>query len=129
MKKQVCVTRYMYMYMCKYMYIYGVYTNTIMLNIINFWVEHKSHIFLHSIDIILLLLLLFIVVIVIFIVFLLYCYCYLLLLLLLQAQQVFNERDILTFAENPFVVGLWCTFQTKVGNYTCICKHCVLYVL
>ena len=31
-----------------------------------------------------------------------------------QVQQVFYERDILTFAENPFVVGLWCTFQTKV---------------
>ena len=31
-----------------------------------------------------------------------------------QVQQVFTERDILTFAENPFVVGLWCTFQTKV---------------
>ena len=32
-----------------------------------------------------------------------------------QVQQVFTERDILTFAENPFVVGLWCTFQTKVS--------------
>jgi microtubule-associated serine/threonine kinase len=32
-----------------------------------------------------------------------------------QVQQVFFERDILTFAENPFVVGLWCTFQTKVS--------------
>ncbi len=31
-----------------------------------------------------------------------------------QVQQVFYERDILSFAENPFVVGLWCTFQTKV---------------
>ena len=31
-----------------------------------------------------------------------------------QVQQVFYERDILTFAENPFVVGMWCTFQTKV---------------
>ena len=31
-----------------------------------------------------------------------------------QVEQVFYERDILTFAENPFVVGLWCTFQTKV---------------
>ena len=32
-----------------------------------------------------------------------------------QVQQVFFERDILAFAENPFVVGLWCTFQSKVG--------------
>ena len=31
-----------------------------------------------------------------------------------QVQQVFYERDILSFAENPFVVGLLCTFQTKV---------------
>ncbi len=31
-----------------------------------------------------------------------------------QVQQVYYERDILSFAENPFVVGLWCTFQTKV---------------
>ena len=34
-----------------------------------------------------------------------------------QVEQVFYERDILTFAENPFVVGLWCTFQTKVYLY------------
>ena len=33
-----------------------------------------------------------------------------------QVQQVFFERDILAFAENPFVVGLWCTFQSKVGS-------------
>ena len=31
-----------------------------------------------------------------------------------QVQQAYYERDILSFAENPFVVGLWCTFQTKV---------------
>jgi len=31
-----------------------------------------------------------------------------------QVEQVFAERDILTFAENPFVVGLWCCFETKV---------------
>lgn len=35
----------------------------------------------------------------------------------LQVDQVFHERDILTYAENPFVVGFLCTFQTKVkGN-------------
>ena len=26
---------------------------------------------------------------------------------------MFAERDILTFAENPFVVGMWCSFETK----------------
>ncbi|XP_065069949.1 microtubule-associated serine/threonine-protein kinase 2-like isoform X3 [Rhopilema esculentum] len=30
-----------------------------------------------------------------------------------QVQQVFNERDIMTFAENPFVVTLVCTFETR----------------
>ncbi|XP_077981397.1 microtubule-associated serine/threonine-protein kinase 3-like isoform X2 [Glandiceps talaboti] len=30
-----------------------------------------------------------------------------------QVQQVFNERDILTFAENPFVVAMYCCFETK----------------
>ena len=33
--------------------------------------------------------------------------------LLFKVQQVFAERDILTFAENPFVVGMWCSFETK----------------
>lgn len=30
-----------------------------------------------------------------------------------QVEQVFAERDILTFAENPFVVGMYCSFETK----------------
>ncbi|XP_017651461.1 microtubule-associated serine/threonine-protein kinase 3 isoform X3 [Nannospalax galili] len=30
-----------------------------------------------------------------------------------QVQQVFVERDILTFAENPFVVGMFCSFETR----------------
>ncbi|XP_071850781.1 microtubule-associated serine/threonine-protein kinase 3-like isoform X3 [Apostichopus japonicus] len=30
-----------------------------------------------------------------------------------QVDQVFAERDILTFAENPFVVGMYCSFETK----------------
>ncbi|XP_063772057.1 microtubule-associated serine/threonine-protein kinase 3 isoform X2 [Pseudophryne corroboree] len=30
-----------------------------------------------------------------------------------QIQQVFVERDILTFAENPFVVGMFCSFETR----------------
>ena len=29
-------------------------------------------------------------------------------------EQVFAERDILTFTDNPFVVGLYCSFETKV---------------
>ncbi|XP_070563871.1 microtubule-associated serine/threonine-protein kinase 3-like isoform X5 [Ptychodera flava] len=35
-----------------------------------------------------------------------------------QVQQVFNERDILTFAENPFVVAMYCSFETK--KYLCM---------
>ena len=31
-----------------------------------------------------------------------------------QVQNIFQERDVLTVAENPFVVGLWCSFQTEV---------------
>ncbi|KAK3530577.1 hypothetical protein QTP86_027862 [Hemibagrus guttatus] len=30
-----------------------------------------------------------------------------------QIQQAFVERDILTFAENPFVVSMFCSFQTR----------------
>ena len=30
-----------------------------------------------------------------------------------QLQQVFTERDIMTFSDNPFVVALVCTFETK----------------
>ncbi|RNA36720.1 microtubule-associated serine threonine- kinase 3 [Brachionus plicatilis] len=30
-----------------------------------------------------------------------------------QIQQVFTERDIMTFTDNPFVVALICTFETK----------------
>ncbi|XP_026894164.1 microtubule-associated serine/threonine-protein kinase 3 isoform X11 [Acinonyx jubatus] len=30
-----------------------------------------------------------------------------------QIQQVFVERDILTFAENPFVVSMFCSFETR----------------
>ena len=37
------------------------------------------------------------------------------LLLRNQVDQVFAERDILTFTDNPFVVGLMCTFETKVS--------------
>ena len=34
----------------------------------------------------------------------------------LQVDQIYAERDILTFADNPFVVSIFCTFQTKVRN-------------
>ncbi|XP_028404478.1 microtubule-associated serine/threonine-protein kinase 2-like isoform X2 [Dendronephthya gigantea] len=30
-----------------------------------------------------------------------------------KVSQVFAERDILEFADNPFVVGMWCSFETK----------------
>ncbi|XP_032902882.1 microtubule-associated serine/threonine-protein kinase 3-like isoform X1 [Amblyraja radiata] len=30
-----------------------------------------------------------------------------------QIKQVFVERDILTFAENPFVVSMYCSFETR----------------
>ena len=33
-----------------------------------------------------------------------------------QVQNIFQERDVLTVAENPFVVGLWCSFQTEVRD-------------
>ncbi|XP_036264706.1 microtubule-associated serine/threonine-protein kinase 4 isoform X6 [Pipistrellus kuhlii] len=35
------------------------------------------------------------------------------LLLRNQVQQAFVERDILTFAENPFVVSMYCSFETR----------------
>ncbi|XP_066936599.1 microtubule-associated serine/threonine-protein kinase 3-like isoform X2 [Clytia hemisphaerica] len=35
-----------------------------------------------------------------------------------QVNQVFTERDIMTFAQNPFVVTLFCTFVTK--KYLCM---------
>ena len=31
-----------------------------------------------------------------------------------QVEQVYAERDIMTFTDNPFVVGLFCTYETKV---------------
>ncbi|TPP67732.1 Microtubule-associated serine/threonine-protein kinase 2 [Fasciola gigantica] len=34
-----------------------------------------------------------------------------------QVDQVFAERDIMTFADNPFVVSMCCTFETK----KCLC--------
>ncbi|XP_046406823.1 microtubule-associated serine/threonine-protein kinase 3 isoform X10 [Ischnura elegans] len=30
-----------------------------------------------------------------------------------QVDQVFNERDIMSFTDNPFVVSMYCSFETK----------------
>ena len=34
-------------------------------------------------------------------------------LLLPQVDQVFAERDIMSFTDNPFVVSMYCSFETK----------------
>ena len=31
-----------------------------------------------------------------------------------QIEQVFAERDIMSFTDNPFVVSMYCSFETKV---------------
>ena len=33
-------------------------------------------------------------------------------------EQVFAERDILTFTDNPFVVSFYCSFETKVSVFS-----------
>ena len=30
-----------------------------------------------------------------------------------QVDQVFAERDIMSFTDNPFVVSMYCSFETK----------------
>jgi len=32
-----------------------------------------------------------------------------------QVEQAFAERDIMSFTDNPFVVSLYCSFETKVS--------------
>lgn len=32
-----------------------------------------------------------------------------------QIEQVFAERDIMSFTDNPFVVTMYCSFETKVS--------------
>ena len=32
-----------------------------------------------------------------------------------QVEQVFAERDIMSFTDNPFVVSMLCSFETKVS--------------
>ena len=31
-------------------------------------------------------------------------------------EQVFAERDIISLTDNPFVVSMYCSFETKVGT-------------
>jgi len=40
-----------------------------------------------------------------------------------QVEQVYAERDILTFTDNPFVVSFYCSFETKVGSASCKGTH------
>jgi len=40
-----------------------------------------------------------------------------------QLQQVFVERDIMTFTDNPFVVALICTFESR--RHLCMCMEYV----
>jgi len=34
-----------------------------------------------------------------------------------QIEQVFAERDIMSFTDNPFVVTMYCSFETRVSAY------------
>uniref|UniRef100_A0A8C1MVW9 non-specific serine/threonine protein kinase n=1 Tax=Cyprinus carpio TaxID=7962 RepID=A0A8C1MVW9_CYPCA len=51
------------------------------------------------------------------------------LLLRNQIQQAFVERDILTFAENPFVVSMFCSFETRRHLCMVMDEHSWLVVL
>jgi len=51
-----------------------------------------------------------------------------------QVEQVYAERDILTFTDNPFVVSFYCSFETKVGAgelvmLTLTCSQYLVYLL
>lgn len=39
-----------------------------------------------------------------------------------QVEQVFAERDIMSFTDNPFVVSMYCSFETKVSTHIYIYK-------
>lgn len=39
-----------------------------------------------------------------------------------QVEQVFAERDIMSFTDNPFVVSMYCSFETKVSLQLCSCS-------
>uniref|UniRef100_A0A8C4TS86 non-specific serine/threonine protein kinase n=1 Tax=Erpetoichthys calabaricus TaxID=27687 RepID=A0A8C4TS86_ERPCA len=55
-----------------------------------------------------------------------------------QIQQAFVERDILTFAENPFVVSMFCSFETRrhlcmvmeyvEGPFSLVSVYCCLWI-
>jgi len=38
-----------------------------------------------------------------------------------QIEQVFAERDIMSFTDNPFVVTMYCSFETRVS--ACKLQH------
>lgn len=40
-----------------------------------------------------------------------------------QVEQVFAERDIMSFTDNPFVVSMYCSFETKVSTHIYIKLH------
>lgn len=40
-----------------------------------------------------------------------------------QVEQVFAERDIMSFTDNPFVVSMYCSFETKVSKHIYIKLH------
>lgn len=44
-----------------------------------------------------------------------------------QVEQVFAERDILSFADNPFVVCLICSFETKL-NFFMVLVCFIIYI-
>lgn len=39
-----------------------------------------------------------------------------------QIEQVFAERDIMSFTDNPFVVTMYCSFETRVSSCKLKCK-------
>jgi microtubule-associated serine/threonine kinase len=43
-----------------------------------------------------------------------------------QVDQVFAERDIMSFTDNPFVVSMYCSFETKVMFNFSVCNFYVM---
>jgi microtubule-associated serine/threonine kinase len=41
-----------------------------------------------------------------------------------QVEQVFAERDIMSFTDNPFVVSMFCSFETKVTLFLLCSSDC-----
>lgn len=44
-----------------------------------------------------------------------------------QVEQVFAERDIMSFTDNPFVVSMICSFETKVCVYNVLAWCCIAF--